>query len=76
MLNRLCIIVLLVLNFSTPVFAGDSQSENTKRSLTDATNTEIRQKEEAENLKKNVPTTEQERNTQEEEPSIYDDDHG
>jgi hypothetical protein len=71
MFKQLCLIFLFMLSFSTTTVAADYQSESVKNSLTDSTKAEKIQPGE-----ESLPNPIQESDLEDEEPSIFDDDHG
>lgn len=76
MFKQLCLIFLFALIFGTTAVAGDNQSEKLKSSLTDSSKTEAKQTKKIQIGKESLPDPKQESNTQDEEPSVFDDEHG
>ncbi|MFK5926146.1 MAG: hypothetical protein QM483_05910 [Desulfuromusa sp.] len=75
MIKQLCLILFLVLTFSTTALSGDKPSERVTPSLKASTNTEKSLKKETQTAKETPPATKQE-SDQEEDPSDLDDEFG
>lgn len=75
MIKQLCLILFLVLTFSTTALSGDKPSESVKSSLKDSTNSEKVLKKGAQIAKETPPATKQ-KSDQEEDSSDLDDEFG
>ncbi len=76
MFKQLCRIFLLVLTFTTTAVAANNQSESLKSSLADSSKTEEIQKKDIQIDKESLPESMPESDTQDDEPSVFDDEHG
>lgn len=76
MFKKQYMILFFVLLFSTPAFSSDNQSEGEKSSLTDSTGVVKLEIKENQLKEATLPEVEQESDTEAEESSAFDDEHG
>jgi|GEM_PF-3163532 len=76
MVKKLCCIFLFVLSYSTTAVAANYPSESLRSSLTDSTGVEKLKQKGTQFNTSTLPEPEEESDTEEEESTAFDDEHG